>query len=158
MSIPAVVMSLFVSLMSGVVHAASSKAEVLAQEYERLKAYTSTAVPDSFVGGLMHAKKMQGYEILWDSKDFEVDGHDCIRLFKKQAPLRPDFAVTYYKSKFIFPERVVIRRFVGPDGKGWRAETIDLLTGEDLGPQGVVRKLTEEEASILNEWGITVFQ
>lgn len=134
---------------------ATPQADQLAAEYQRLYNWTQTVQPDGLVGSHYPFKQMEGYIVLWDPQASMNDKHDMIRIFlNREAPLK-DFAVTYYKSQYIVEGRTVLRRFYGPDDKGWRNDTVDFITGEYFGYQGTPSpKLSEDEQSILDFWTI----
>jgi len=137
----------------------SDQALQLQIEYLNLKDLTRSLDADGMVGGLYYYKKYDGYEILWDKNDYEDDGHDTLRIFKAAAgPNKQAFSVTYIYSDYLLENTVTLRRFVGPTRKGWRADTVDLTSGDYNGWQGVRRPtLTEFEQEILKTYGILLF-
>jgi hypothetical protein len=147
-----------ISLLSSRSALATPKADTLISEYESLKELTQKLVPDGEVGGLFYFKSFSGYQILWDKNDYTVDGHDTLRiLIERNEPLKL-FSVTYHYSNYLIPERTVLRRFIGPEDKGWRADTVDVTTLEDLDVQGAqAPRIYESELKILKSYGITLF-
>jgi hypothetical protein len=132
---------------------ASPEAEQLLLEYSSLKQWTSEVQSDGVIGGLYQFVQMDGYKIMF-SQEFDGD-HDVIRFFMAREAPRKDFAITYFWSRYIKQDRVVLRRFVGHEPSGWRNDTIDVETLEYLGRQGRRDlRLPEDEESILEQWGI----
>lgn len=146
--------SLFIALFATSVFA-SPQFNQLASEYEGLYQWTQSVQPDGLVGYHYPYKQMDGYMVIWEPQSSMDDGHIMIRiLLKRETPLK-DFAVTYYKSQYIVQGRTVLRRFYGPDDKGWRNDTVDFITGEYLGFQGNPSpSFKEDEQSILDFWKI----
>ena len=135
---------------------ASEKADILIEEYTRIKQWVESVEPDGLVGGLYYYVEREGYIILFSQK---FDGkHETIRFFlNREAPLK-DFAITYIKSKYILKDRTILRRFIGSEPTGWKNQTVDVTTLEDLGSQGVKELvLSPDEKQIIAEWGLTVF-
>lgn len=146
--------SLFIALTATSV-LASPQFDQLASEYQSLYEWTQSVQPDGLIGYHYPYKQMDGYMVIWEPQSSMEDGHVMIRIFlKREAPLK-DFAVIYYKSRYIMKGRTILRRFYGPDGKGWRNDTVDFITEEYLGSQGNPSpSLKEDEQSILDFWKI----
>jgi hypothetical protein len=143
---------IFISLFSQ----AQSKSEILLEEFDRIQNFIEQQEADGVVGGLYPFIQQEGY-ILMSSQEFGTK-HDLIRFFMNREGLQKDFAVTYIRSHYLLEGREVLKRFVGYEPTGWRNDTIDVKTGEDLGFQGVESLLLDEEAqSLLQAWDIQLF-
>lgn len=137
---------------------ATPKAETLVSEYESLKQFTKKIIPDGQIGGLFNYKNYGDHQLLWDKNDYSVDGHDTVRILIDRKESQELVSVTYYYSDFLIADRTVLRRFVGPESKGWRADTIDAKTLEDIDTQGSeTQRFTDSELKILRSYGITLF-
>lgn len=148
---------LFTLLVAAFLHLpslASTPAEILTEEFDRIQKWILTQTPDGNVGGLYDYVQMDGYLILF-SQEFDKD-HDTIRFFLNREAPEKDFAITYHYTRHIVRGRTVIRRFIGPEPTGWRNDTIDVNTGEYLGAQGARKlRLKPDEQRIIDHWGLT---
>jgi hypothetical protein len=137
---------------------ASPKAEILLSEYESLKSLTKTLKSDGEIGGLFYVKNFSDHQLLWDKNDYTVDGHDTLRIFIENSSRQKIVTVTYYYSDYLIEGKTVLRRFLGDENKGWRADTADIKTMDDLETQGVkYPRLSSNELKIIKSYGITVF-
>lgn len=127
-------------------------------EFEQLYMHVQDLEHDYVVGGILKAKKLAGFELLW-SLDSDPKGYDTIRIYKKSKDdEKQGFAVTYYRGRHIIEGVNVIRRFMGPAQSGWRADTVDYSTQAYLGYQGKQSpEISADEKKILNKLGITIF-
>ncbi len=137
---------------------AQSKAEVLLDEYNNLKKRTENLAPDGQIGGVFNYRDRGDHELIWDMNDYSVDQHDTLRIFVLGDKKAQSFSVTYHYSDFLVPQRTVLRRFIGPESQGWRADTIDVTDLEDLGYQGLEKpRLTPAQIQLLGRYKIQLF-
>lgn len=135
---------------------AFNKAEILTEEYNRIKSWVQQSQTDGVIGNLYPYIQMDGY-ILMFSNDFD-NQHETIRFFINGEGHEKDFSITYYKSQYMVENKMVIRRFVGPEPTGWRNDTIDFDTQEYLGFQGTDKpRLNDKAQEIIKEWNLTLF-
>jgi hypothetical protein len=143
------IFSLILGLMSS--HAAP-RGQALIEEYGRLKTKVLKLKPEFEVGGLLKGKDYGDYKLLWRFAEQKGE-HEVIRLLRSKADGHQDFEIAFHVSSEIVPGRLVIRRFVGPASSGWRADTVDAFSGEDLGTQGTETPfLDSRDVQILKDW------
>lgn len=132
---------------------AHPKVMQLTKEFRSLYQFAEKTQPERQVGGLLNEIKVDDYYFLWRLAKDETE-YDIIRIFRPKKNGK-DFGVTYYLANHIVEGRWVLRRFIGPERGGWRADTIDTETNEYLGYQGATRPIiSEDDAKILKRWGI----
>lgn len=130
--------------------------ETVQREWSELRAFVKTLKPDGDVGGVYLSKKFGDVELMW--KLDEEGGQETIRIYLEKGEQGGDsFHVTYHNRLRLSDELVVLRRFVGKNQMPWRADTIDLRTGEYLGRQGVESvPATADERRLLRDWAVGV--
>lgn len=137
--------------------ASDSRATVLKNEFDRFYALVTTLKADGKIGDFMKYKKVGAFTVLWDLGTEKSD-YDLIRLYNEHKDGTDSFAVSYYRSQSIVPERTVIRRFVGPGIKDWRNDTMDVDTGEYLGMQGIFNpEMNDEDRTLVKEFNVELF-
>ncbi len=128
--------------------------DTLILEWSRLAEHVENLTPDGLVGGVYHEKVYDDVSLMWKMDD---ENHQIIRIYAEQPDGRP-FHITYYKSRHILNDHLVLRRFLGEDPGGWKAHTIDFEKKEYLGTQGLKEvKPTQNQHRILNHWKISNF-
>lgn len=138
--------------------ASDPRASVLKNEFDRFYALVTTLQHDGKIGDFMKYKKIGDFTVLWDLGTEKSD-YDLIRLYNEHNDGTDSFAVSYYRSQSIVPERNVIRRFVGPGIKDWRNDTMDLDTGEYLGMQGLLNpEMNDQDRALIEKFNIELFE
>ena len=131
------------------------KADTILEEYHRLRSYVSELEPDRMIGNFHKVKEFKNHIIVW-SLDDDTKYHEMIRIYKNKGA--KGFAITFHRSQTIIDDRLVVRRFIGPEPFGWRNDTVDLETEEYISAQGMRDpQLTEGDLKILKKWDITLF-
>lgn len=130
------------------------KVQVLTQEWNQIAAQVQKMKPDHLVGGLYNEKFFNGYSLLWKFSNADK-ASDVIRFFRL-SPNGQAFTITYYRSSYIIPGRLVLRRLIGYEAGSWINHTLDLNTKEYLGSQGTFSlTLSPADLQILKDWQIT---
>ncbi len=138
--------------------AADSRSLVLKQEFNKFYNYVQTLRPDGKVGNFMKYKKVGDFLVLWDLGK-TPDDYDVIRLYNEHKDGTDSFVVSYYRSNQLVDGRTVIRRFVGPGIIGWRNDTVDAVTGEYLGMQGLRDPyMTEGDHKLVQHFKVRLFK
>lgn len=128
--------------------------ENVLKEYQQLEKHVSKLKPDFKVDDFMNGKKMGDVELLWDTGNIP-DSFDVIKLYKPGRGQHESFEVSFYHSDNLISGREVVRRFIGGQLRNWRADTVDIDTGELLECQGsITPHLTRNEEKVLKNWNI----
>jgi hypothetical protein len=135
--------------------ASEQMAQTLIREWNQLANYVQELKPDGSIDGYTMFREFADVTLLWETSEV-FQGRERIRFYQERNN-GSSFAVTYHRSGIIIPERMVLRRFIGPEPTGWINHTVDLATGEYLGSQGQLPKLSTREKKLLKEWGISHF-
>ena len=137
--------------------AKQSKASVIRAEYGRLYKYVKDLKPEGQVGGVLNSKKVGQYEFLWK---LEQPGQDyaVIRVYNEHKDGK-DFAISYYRARYIDKDHNMIRRIVGSAvGGNQRIDSIDVDTLEDLGLMGTDQPMLDKtDRELLNLLGTELF-
>lgn len=133
-------------------------ASTIYKEFTRLRERFQLETPDTVVGGLYKQKSFGSHVVLWKIEQFPEDS-EVIRIYRaSKIEGEQDFSVTFHKNGVIVPGKTVLRRFIGPDSRGWRNDTLDYLTFQYLGSQGAERpQISPTDREILNMWDILEF-
>lgn len=131
----------------------------LHREWTLLKEMIASFEPDEkMVGGLMFQVDFGDHVLLWSKNSFAHDGHEVLRIFVPRSEHQRSFDITYILSKYLSvasQERPALRRFVGPAERGWRADTVNWLTGDWIDTQGNRNlRLTDFEQELLEKYSI----
>ncbi len=130
------------------------KAEIILNEWSRIRNIAMGLEPEFKVGGLLNGKVYGNHEFLW-VLDEEFNGHEILRLHYEKTD-GSVFQVSYHRGSHIIPGVNVVRRFIGPFYGGWKNHTVALDDKSYLGSQGAKKaRLDEAEKAILDQWGIT---
>jgi hypothetical protein len=132
----------------------------LLNEYSSLERLTASLTPDGLVGGYLYYKNFGDHLLIWDADTFEEDGHHMIRVFvpKDEATGQAAFSISYYRSNYLLQGQTTLRRFIGPEDSGWRADTISLSEVKYLGYQGNQKPTFNAlETDLLLFYGIQTF-
>lgn len=149
------VLLVLASLLSPFTALASSEiAARIRTEYKQLRALVASWEPEYVVGGYMNGKDFGDHEILWRLGEEEGDA-EVIRIYRDKGEGKESFSVTFHFGDHMIDGHTIIRRFIGPSFRGWRNDSVDAVTGEYLGSQGIDRPaLDRRDREILRKWKI----
>lgn len=140
--------------ISTVATASSDVAKRVQMEFHALRNQVSQWEPEYSVGEYMYGKQFGDHEVLWRLSEKAGDS-EVIRIYRNKGKNKDAFAVTFHYGTHIVDNHTVIRRFFGPAQLGWRNDTVDAVTGEYLGSQGMsTPALDKRDHEIMRMWGI----
>lgn len=124
------------------------------KEYKQLREYVSKQKAEFEVADLLAGKKVGDVELLWNLNK-ESGGYDVIRLYRDGENRKVSMDISYYCGTHLIPGKEVVRRFIGHTPGAFRADTVDVRTGELLEIQGTMEPtFTGKEEKVLKEWHI----
>jgi len=135
--------------------AISIPANTLIKEWTYLRSIVRNQAPQGNIGGYYNYYNLNNSVLLWKISDDSTQ-NEVIRFFTKRSD-GTIFAITYYKSDTIIPDKTVLRRFIGTEPTGWINHTVDLKTGKYLGSQGGITPRTKSEKMLMKSFLITDF-